>query len=147
MTVYVVRHGDAEPRDRWTGTDVDRPLTGRGVKEAQALVDRFDTGPLGARLRDFDAPRPEPKPTLLLSSSAERCLATLRPLARRLWAARSRPPTSSPEGSDAGNVLSRVKELAWPATVCRCCAPTATSSGRSSSCSRPRECPSPARWT
>ena len=53
VAVYVVRHGDAEARDTWSGTDTDRPLTGRGVREARVLVDRFDTGPLGARLREL----------------------------------------------------------------------------------------------
>lgn len=82
-----------------------------GVREAWALVDRFDTGPLGARLRDFNAPRPEPKPTQLLSSTAERCLATLRPLA---GACGLHIETAGflAEGSDGNTVLSHVKELA-----------------------------------
>ncbi len=111
VAVYVVRHGDAEPRERWTGGEIERPLTGQGVREARALVDRFDTGPLGARVREFGAPKPEPRPTLLVSSSAERCLATLRPLA----GACGLPITTAEylaEGSDGGDVLARIEELA-----------------------------------
>jgi broad specificity phosphatase PhoE len=111
VAVYVVRHGDAEPRDSWAGSDKERPLTGRGVREARALVDRFDIGPLGARTHDFNAPKQEPRPTQLLSSSAERCLATLRPLG----GACGLPVASAEflaEGSDAAVVLTRLGELA-----------------------------------
>jgi 8-oxo-(d)GTP phosphatase len=111
VAVYVVRHGDAEPRDAWPGSDIDRPLTGTGVREARALVDRFDTGPLGARLREFGFPKPEPRPTLLESSRAERCLATLRPLA----GACGLPVGTADylaEGSDGATVLARIEELA-----------------------------------
>jgi len=109
--VYVVRHGDAEQRDRWAGSDLDRPLTGRGVREARALVDRFETGPFGARLRDFGASKPEPRPTMLQSSSAERCLATLRPLASACGLQIGTAEFLA-EGSDPGSALSRIVELA-----------------------------------
>ena len=111
VAVYVVRHGDAEPRDAWPGSDMDRPLTGTGVREARALVDRFDTGPLGARSREFGSPKPEPRPTRLESSRAERCLATLRPLA----GACGLPVGTADylaEGSEGGGVLARIEELA-----------------------------------
>jgi len=109
--VYIVRHGDAQPRDAWPGSDNDRPLTGRGVREARALVDRFDTGPLGARLRELGAPMPEPRPTFLVSSSAERCVATLRPLAGACGLPIGTADYLA-EGSDAGDVLVRIEELA-----------------------------------
>jgi 8-oxo-dGTP diphosphatase len=111
VAVYVVRHGDAEPRDRWTGTDLERPLTGRGVREARVLVDRFDTGPLGARRRDFKAAKPEPRPTLLISSTAERCRATLRPLAGACGLSVGTADFLA-EGSDGTTVLARIEELA-----------------------------------
>ena len=111
VAVYVVRHGDAEPRDTWSGSDADRPLTGRGVREARVLVDRFDTGPLGARFRELGAPRPEPRPTLLLSSNTERCIATLRPLAGTCGLPIGTADFLA-EGSDAGNALVRIEELA-----------------------------------
>ena len=109
--VYVVRHGDAQPRDTWMGSDGGRPLTGRGVREARMLVDRFDTGAPGTRVREFGAPKPEPRPTSLLSSSAERCLATLRPLA---GACGLKVGTAEylAEGSDAASTLARIEEMA-----------------------------------
>jgi len=110
-TVYVVRHGDAELRDKWAGSDKDRPLTGAGLREARALADRFDTGPLGARRREFDAPPPEPTPTLLLSSPTERCIATLRPLAGAIGLHIGTAAFLA-EGSDAGSVLAKIEELA-----------------------------------
>lgn len=111
VAVYVVRHAHAQPRDGWTGPDDERPLTDRGVKEAQALADRFDTGAPGARSLRSGAPPREPRPTLLVSSSAKRCLATLGPLA----AACGLPVGTAEflsEGSDAGSALMQAKELA-----------------------------------
>jgi 8-oxo-dGTP diphosphatase len=62
--LYLVRHAKAEARDRWSN-DALRPLTGKGVAQSQALVDRFDD-------RRVDR---------ILSSPFERCVATVRPLA------------------------------------------------------------------
>jgi 8-oxo-dGTP diphosphatase len=112
VAVYLVRHAHAQPRDGWAGSDRERPLTDRGAKEAQAIVDHFDTGPPGGALsHDLGAVQPEPRPTLLMSSSAERCLATLRPLA----AACGLPVGTAEflaEGSDACSSLVQLKDLA-----------------------------------
>lgn len=81
MPVYVVRHGDAQARDAWHGDDRDRPLTGKGVRQARALSDYFDAGPLAKRRRGAGARPLEKRPTRIVSSAAERCLATVRPLA------------------------------------------------------------------
>ena len=70
VAVYIVRHAHAQPRDSWAGSDKQRPLTDRGAKEARAIVDHFDTGPPGGALsHDLGAAQPEPRPTLLVSSS------------------------------------------------------------------------------
>ncbi|MFZ2056235.1 MAG: histidine phosphatase family protein [Acidimicrobiales bacterium] len=112
VAVYIVRHAHAQPRDSWAGSDKQRPLTDRGAKEAQAIVDHFGTGPPGGALsHDLGAAQPEPRPTLLVSSSAERCLATLRPLA----AACGLPVGTAEflaEGSDACSALVQLKDLA-----------------------------------
>jgi 8-oxo-dGTP diphosphatase len=111
VAVYLVRHAHAQPRDSWGGSDKQRPLTDRGAKEARAIVDHFDTGPPGARSHDLVAAQPEPQPTLLVSSSAERCLATLRPLA----AACGLPVGTADflaEGSDPSSALVQLKDLA-----------------------------------
>jgi len=111
VAVYVVRHAHAHPREGWTGRDEDRPLTDRGVKEAQALADHFDTGAQGALSRKSGARTLEPRPTLLLSSSAKRCMDTLRPLA----SACGLPVGDAEfllEGSDVAGVLAKAEELA-----------------------------------
>lgn len=109
--VYVVRHGHALPRDYWSGPDEDRPLTDRGRKEAEALAGRFDTRPLGSRSGKSGVSDLEPRPTVLLSSGAERCLATLAPLAVACGLAVETAGYLA-EGSDAGEVLVRARELA-----------------------------------
>lgn len=109
--VYLVRHGDALARASWKGEDSDRPLSGRGSREARAVADRFETGPLGDRLRDREAPPPEPRPARLVSSIAERCLATLRPLAGALGQQTSVEEQLS-EGSDPRLALERLEVLA-----------------------------------
>lgn len=61
----LIRHGDAGDRDRWTGDDRLRPLTRRGRRQAQALVDE---------LRETTVTR-------ILSSSYVRCVQSVEPLA------------------------------------------------------------------
>ncbi len=63
--LILLRHASAGDRREWTGPDQARPLDAAGVAEAAALADL---------LRCFG-------PARLISSPAERCLATLRPLA------------------------------------------------------------------
>jgi 8-oxo-dGTP diphosphatase len=111
VTVYVVRHAHAQPREGWTGRDEDRPLTDRGLKEAQALALHFDTAAPGARPNKSAAAPREPRPTLLLSSSAERCLATLGPLAAACGLPIGTAEFLS-EGSDASSALLHAAELA-----------------------------------
>jgi 8-oxo-dGTP diphosphatase len=67
-SLYVVRHADAGERGAWTGSDRERPLTGRGRKQAQALADQLT----GAGVQR------------LASSPYVRCVQTLEPLAARL---------------------------------------------------------------
>ena len=111
VAVYVVRHAHAQPREGWTGRDEDRPLTDRGLKEAQALAHHFDTGAPGARPHRSAAAAREPAPALLLSSSAERCLATLGPLAAACGLPIGTAEFLS-EGSDASSALLQAGRLA-----------------------------------
>jgi 8-oxo-dGTP diphosphatase len=116
VPVYLVRHAHAQPREGWRGSDKHRPLTDRGAKEAVALTRRFDVshssvGPGQAPSREHRARGLEPRPTLLVSSSAERCLATLRPRA----AACELPIVIAgflSEGSDANEAFMQMKDLA-----------------------------------
>jgi 8-oxo-dGTP diphosphatase len=63
--LYVVRHAKAGHASRWTGDDRLRPLTPKGVKQAEALVEIF-------------APF---KVANVLSSPYLRCVQTVQPLA------------------------------------------------------------------
>lgn len=41
MTLYIVRHAVAVAKDRWTRSDVLRPLTAKGVRQSEALATWF----------------------------------------------------------------------------------------------------------
>jgi 8-oxo-dGTP diphosphatase len=66
--VYLVRHAHAGTKAKWQGSDVARPLSAQGRKEALGLIERLRSYPLGR----------------VLSSPTERCLQTVQPLAARL---------------------------------------------------------------
>jgi phosphohistidine phosphatase SixA len=68
MAVYLVRHADAGTRHEWHQPDDLRPLTERGRRQAQALVERL----AGRSVQR------------VLSSPAMRCRETIRPLAEHL---------------------------------------------------------------
>ncbi len=68
MLILLVRHGHAGSKAAWDGDDDVRPLNGRGLAEAEALVDVVQ--PFG--------------PTQILSSPFLRCVETVQPLAGRL---------------------------------------------------------------
>ena len=65
-TFYVVRHGKAGKPEEWKGDDRQRPLTKKGVKQAEALVDVF---------KKFSVSE-------IFSSDYARCVQTVEPLAR-----------------------------------------------------------------
>jgi broad specificity phosphatase PhoE len=63
--IYLVRHAKAGHRERWTDDDELRPLTKRGRRQAEALVELFTT-------QQF---------VRLISSRYLRCVQTFEPLA------------------------------------------------------------------
>ena len=67
-TVYLVRHGKAESRERWQAPDSERPLTKRGIEQARVIASHL--GDLEGR-----------QPSRVLSSPAVRCRQTVEPLA------------------------------------------------------------------
>ena len=109
VPIYIVRHAHAVAREAWAGPDRDRPLTERGVKEARAIAHRFDAAPIGSPVRKHGTR--ELRPTSLMSSHAERCLATLQPLASAC-----RLPILAvdflSEGADATELLVQLKNMA-----------------------------------
>lgn len=68
MPIYVVRHAHAGSRSRWTGDDLDRPLSEKGARQAAGLVGVVGGEPIGA----------------VWSSPARRCVETAQPLADHL---------------------------------------------------------------
>jgi 8-oxo-(d)GTP phosphatase len=97
---YLVRHAKAGSRDDWKDRDELRPLSTSGRRQAKALVHRFDGLRVGR----------------ILSSTAVRCVDTVRPLA----AARSRPVEAIEElaeGSPVGPVGSLLDEIATTPVV------------------------------
>jgi broad specificity phosphatase PhoE len=64
-TVHLIRHAKAKNRERWKEPDHLRPLTKRGLREAEAVAARLAGEPLSR----------------LASSPYVRCVQTLEPLA------------------------------------------------------------------
>jgi 8-oxo-dGTP diphosphatase len=68
MTVFLVRHADAKSRANWPHPDESRPLTKRGVVQAEGLVDLLHRHPIER----------------VLSSPSVRCVDTVAPLAHKV---------------------------------------------------------------
>ncbi len=68
MTVLLVRHGRAGNRKYWKGPDIERPLSKRGKRQAEGLVDMLARYPIKR----------------ILSSPYVRCVQTVDPLAEKL---------------------------------------------------------------
>lgn len=68
MAVYLIRHAAAGERAKWKGPDADRPLSKKGRRQADALVDLLAGKGIGR----------------IVSSPFLRCVQTVDPLAARL---------------------------------------------------------------
>ncbi len=66
--VLVVRHAQARSRSAWKRDDFERPLSEQGRRQAIGIAERFFSEPIAK----------------VLSSPAERCVATVAPLAEKL---------------------------------------------------------------
>lgn len=80
-TFYVVRHAKAGSRGHWTGDDRNRPLSKKGVKQAQELVSTLQAFPI----------------TAIFTSPFLRCVQTVEPLAQARHIA-PQPTASLAEG-------------------------------------------------
>ena len=89
-TFYVVRHAKAGSRGHWTGDDRQRPLSKKGIKQAEALVEILAPFPI----------------TAIYSSPFLRCVETVEPLAR----ARKLPVKETPSLAE-GHGLAGAMEL------------------------------------
>jgi 8-oxo-dGTP diphosphatase len=89
-TFYVVRHAKAGSRGHWTGDDRQRPLSKKGIKQAEAMVEILAPFPI----------------TAIYSSPFLRCIETVEPLAR----ARQLPVKQTPSLAE-GHGLAGAMEL------------------------------------
>ncbi|MGI8754010.1 MAG: SixA phosphatase family protein [Acidimicrobiales bacterium] len=86
MPVLLIRHAHAGARKEWAGDDLLRPLSGKGRRQAGALVTTL--GPWAVQR--------------VLASPFERCLQTVAPLASELGlAVETCPALAEGEGSKA----------------------------------------------
>ena len=102
MTLLVVRHARAGSRKEWKGPDIERPLSKKGHRQAEGLV-------------EIVAPCPVER---IASSPYVRCVQTVEPLAEaRGLEVELRPELA--EGAAIEDVLALVRDLAGtPAAVC-----------------------------
>ncbi|MGI8776591.1 MAG: SixA phosphatase family protein [Acidimicrobiales bacterium] len=102
MALYLVRHGKAGSRHDWKGPDSRRPLSKRGRRQAEALVDLLaDRGPVA-----------------VFSSPSLRCVQTVQPLADKLGLAVELRPELG-EGTSKAKVAEFVEGLV-PTTAVMC---------------------------
>jgi len=102
MHLLVVRHGKAGSRHDWEGRDEQRPLSKRGRRQAEALVNLLADRPIAR----------------VLSSSSLRCIQTVEPLAQKLGLTVV-PREALREGATRAQVAELLAELSsTTAVVC-----------------------------
>lgn len=99
-TTHLVRHGSAGDRHGWGGRDQERPLTDKGLAQAEALA---------AELSEVGISR-------LLSSPYLRCVQTLEPLAKRLGLVVETTDALA-EGAGISSIARLLDEVAGTTTV------------------------------
>jgi broad specificity phosphatase PhoE len=100
MSVLLVRHARAGSRKHWDGPDIERPLSKKGWRQAEGLVDML-------------SPRPIKR---ILSSPFVRCVQTVEPLAEKLGLEIERRPELA-EGAPIDAALELVRDAAGTAVV------------------------------
>ncbi|WP_348788559.1 NUDIX domain-containing protein [Leifsonia sp. NPDC080035] len=86
FALIALRHGKAEPRGDWDGTDASRPLTERGVRQAAGDVPTLMAW----------------RPRRIITSDAVRCVATVAPLAAATGIKPRREPGISQDAYEEG---------------------------------------------
>jgi broad specificity phosphatase PhoE len=100
MSTLVVRHARAGSRRHWDGPDEKRPLSGRGRRQAGALVNL---------LAPF-------APARALSSPYVRCVETVEPLGEKLGVP-IEPSDALAEGAPADDVVALARSLTGSTVV------------------------------
>jgi 8-oxo-dGTP diphosphatase len=99
--VYLVRHALAGDRNRWRGDDRLRPLTKKGMRQAQALGALLEHEPIAQ----------------ILSSPYRRCLETVAPLALRVGSP-VEVAAALAEGTEPAAVLALVEAMPGGTVLC-----------------------------
>jgi 8-oxo-dGTP diphosphatase len=102
MTVLLVRHARAGSRKHWEGPDIERPLSKKGWRQAEGLVDMLTRYPVQG----------------ILSSPYVRCVQTVEPVAEKLRLEIERRSELA-EGAPIGPVVDLLRE-AGGSTVIWC---------------------------
>ena len=100
-TLCLVRHAKAGDREDWEGDDRQRPLTRKGHKQAEALVQT---------LASFGVRR-------VLTSPYLRCVQTVAPLAKQLGLPLEETPVLA-EGADLADVFALMQRLDSTTVLC-----------------------------
>jgi len=95
MTVFLVRHADAKSRANWPHADESRPLTKKGVAQAEGLVDLLHQHPIKR----------------VVSSPFVRCVETVTPLASKVGRDVEEHELLE-EGSDPASTYELMRKLA-----------------------------------
>jgi len=93
MTVLLVRHARAGSRKHWDGPDIERPLSKKGWRQAEGLVDMLTRYPVQR----------------ILSSPYVRCVQTVEPVAEKLRIQIEHRPELA-EGASFGAVMALLRE-------------------------------------
>ncbi len=95
-----MRHGRAGSRKHWDGPDIERPLSNKGMRQADGLVDILARYPVDR----------------ILSSPYVRCMQTVEPLAEKLSVEVAERPELA-EGASVEDVLRLLREAAGSTVV------------------------------
>lgn len=114
-TVLLVRHGSAGNRSAWPGADLDRPLDGRGGRQAEGLA---------RSLMAYG-------PARVLSAPALRCVDTVRPLAQACGLAVEVEPALGEQGwaEQPATAISRLRSIGAASNVADSCTVACTQGG------------------
>ena len=94
MTILLVRHAKAGNREKWEGPDEERPLSKKGWRQAEGLVET---------LKGYGVSR-------VLSSPYVRCVQTLEPLADALGL-KVEPAEELAEGADPADTRDLMRRM------------------------------------
>jgi 8-oxo-dGTP diphosphatase len=94
VTVLLVRHARAGSRKHWDGPDIERPLSKKGWRQAEGLVDMLTRYPVQR----------------ILSSPYVRCVQTVEPVAEKLKV-EIEPRPELAEGAPVDAVIALLREM------------------------------------